>query len=380
MATRTERNLSETWSDVRSAERSGTGQHVRASRRSSVPQLTPQAESLSKSWSVNRERSDETQLRMRAQGVPPPLRVSVSPARHELRGAQSSSVSPKEGVTAGRRGPAGLSAREAGKQSLSVSPKEAKRDRTKRSFEYQLWIKALTVRGDSHSPARLPMRTAPARSEKPQSKIEPEKDRFVWRYPRESTPPQDARCSPPQDVAGLPQACASRPEGAHACNERQSDVSDEVAAAVATAPCSDKVEEFEEFREPAAPLRAAASVDSGLAAPPSPIAPALAAVRWLLACCFVPRVDLWLHLACDLLVSLLIPAARYDGDSDYGEAPRDGRAPSTLAEAERRLRDARRDADECTLRLQRAQRRVGAWKHEVSKLQRREKRGATTSC
>ena len=39
---------------------------------------------------------------------------------------------------------------------------------------------------------------SPALREKPAAKIEPEKDRFLWRYPRDSGPAQDAGRSAPR--------------------------------------------------------------------------------------------------------------------------------------------------------------------------------------
>lgn len=251
-------------------------------------------------------------------------------------------------------------------------------------------MKALGARGASHSPslARFsPSNTfasgesvpaaSPARREKPSSKIEPEKDRFL-RYPRDSVPAQDAGRSLPQDVAGLPQACAGRPQGGRACTKRRSDVSDEVAAAVASGPCIQEAcnDKVEELRKSAAPQPAAASGNSGpaeLPSGPSPIAPALAAVRWLLACCSIPSVAPWMHLAYNLLVGLLAPAARTDSDSD--EVLAESERPAMLAESERRLMDAQRHLDECLLRLRRAQRRVDARKDEVAMLQRGEERG-----
>jgi hypothetical protein len=370
VATRSERNLSEMWSDGRSASRRD-------------------AQAWSRSWNVSGERSVANQPRMRAsvsRGNELDERCLPSPERLPGTGQR---------VTTSRRASfsEGLSAREAGVRTRSGS-REGQRDRTKRSFEYRLWMKALGARGASHSPSPgSPARfstsstfvsgestptASPTLREKPAAKIEPEKDRFLWRYPRDSGPAQDAGRSPPQDVAGLPQACAGRPKGGRACTKRRSDVSDEVAAAAASGPCIQEAcnDKVEELRKSAAPQGAAASGNSGpaeLPSGPSPIAPALAAVRWLLACCSIPCVAPWMHLAYNLLVCLLAPAARTDSDSD--EVLAESERPAMLAESERRLMDAQRHLDECLLRLRRAQRRVDARKDEVAMLQRGEERG-----
>ncbi len=87
--------------------------------------------------------------------------------------------------------------------------------------------------------------------------------------------------------------------------------------------------------------RAAASGDRELAAPPSPCAPSspvLAALQWILAGWWVPRVDRWARRVCGLLVCLFVPAARPDGDSDCGEV-------------ERQLVAARRAVDSCMMQV-----------------------------
>ena len=278
---------------------------------------------MSKTWSENG--GAETGRRQRSfQGRPAPSSRDVL--------APSKGQRTRQVAGNGRR----LSTREAGGHTSSEA---SQRERTKRSFEYRLWIQALSNRGE----------------------LNPASFTSEHTFASPASTPVDARREKP--------ARANRAGRTRAGTNFQPDITDKVAAAVASGPGIDKVEEW--LRKSHRPPSAA----RGDASPPSPIGTALAAVRWLLAR-WVPRVDLWMGLACGLLLGLFFPAVRPDEDSACESM--DGLSTATLGEAERRLTDARRDFDECLLRLRRAQRYADDCQHEVTRLRRSQKVEAMT--